>query len=195
MNKLAKKGGFTLLELMIVAPILVLTATIAFTLLLRGWQAYNFALAQTDASFHAISSLDRISRVLKSTNKLVSITANDVTVEAYFSPRDNVPDHVRYYIQNSTLYVDTTPASGTAPNYTYLPANKKTYQITQLLNGVSNPLFRFYDESGNLLTSPPDINSVHELEVLIITNPAKRHLRVDQRSTTRIQFRNLKTNL
>lgn len=194
MSKVSKHG-YSLIELMVVAPIIVIASLIAFTIIFRGNQAYQYSVAQADASLVLTNSLDRISRVLRSTNVLIAASNNDLTVESYFSPRDSVPDHARYYISGDKLLVDVTPASGTAPNYTYQASDMRTITLAQVKNTASQPLFRYYDQNGTLLSTPPTLSAVTEIEITVSVNPKPIILKTDQTSSTRVQLRNRKTNL
>ncbi len=187
--------GFSLLELMIVLPIIAIAGTIALTLTMRAWQAYRLGVVQTDAQFENTTALERVSRVLRSTNQVIAASSNDLTIEAYFSPRNSVPDKARYYYANNELKVDVIPASGTAPNYTYLDTDKQTFTITNLLNTPAQPVFRYYDESGGLLTGSIDNNAVRVIEISLISNAKPELLTQNQVGSTRVQLRNMKTNL
>ncbi len=190
-----QKNGYSLVELLVVAPIIVLASIIAFTIIFRGNQAYQYSMAQADASQLLTNSLDRISRVLRSTNVIIAASNNDLTVESYFSPRDSVPDRARYYLSNGKLLVDVTPASGTAPNYTYLASDMKTITLANATNTASQPLFRYYDQNGAMLNSPPTLAAVTVVEITLAVNPKPSVLKNDQSSSTRVQLRNRKTNL
>lgn len=189
------RRGFTLIELLIVLPMILVAGLVATQIVYQGWQTYNYSLAQAEASNTFVRSFDRISRVIRSSNKVVSAAANDLTVETYFSPRDNVPDRARYYLSGGQLRVDVIPASGTAPNYTYPAGGMKTYTITNALNSGSQPVFRYYDENGGLMNSPYDLTAVRKIEIQLVINPKPSVLKVNQSSSTQVQLRNMKTNL
>lgn len=190
-----KKRGYTLIELLVVTPILVIASFIAFIIILRGWQAYQLSVAQADASYILTNSLDRVSRVLRSTNTIIAATDNDLTVESYFSPRDSVPDRARYYLQNGKLLVDVTPASGTAPNFTYNPADTRTITITSTTNIDGQPLFKYYDQNGASLSSPYTLTAITKIEITLSVNPKPSVLKTNQVTSTQVQLRNRKTNL
>ncbi|MEI7818844.1 MAG: hypothetical protein WCI47_01870 [bacterium] len=190
-----KRRGFTFIELLIVMPIAVFLSIIAAMIIFRGWQAYQYSLAQSEASYQLVNSLDRVSRVVRSASSVVAASANDLTVDSYFSPRDAVPDRVRYYISSGVLKIDIIPASGTAPNYVYSSSDKRTITIISVKNGVTQPLFKYYDESGSLLSSPYDTSAIHKVEIGLVINPKPAFLKSDQSSSTQVQLRNRKTNL
>jgi len=193
--KPSRRRGFTYIELLVVIPIVVFVSAIAFLIIFRGWQAYQYSLAQADASYQLVNSLDRVSRVVRSTNVIVAAANNDLTVESYFSPRDNVPDRARYYISAGSLKVDVTPATGTAPNYVYNSTDTRTVTIIPIVNSITQPLFQYYDENGNKLTSPYVTSAVQKVEIFLSVNPKPTVLKANQTSSTQVQLRNRKTNL
>lgn len=195
MRRAQSPKGMSLIELIITMPLIILGSLLLYTAVYRGWQAYLFASAQTKASYAAINTLDRVSRVVRSTNKIIAASANDLTIECYFSPRDSVPDRARYYLQGGFLKVDVIPASGIAPNYTYLPSDTKTYTITAIKNSGSDAVFQYFNENEVDIGTSPDILAVRQIGILLVTNPNPKVLPSDQRVSTKVQIRNLKTNL
>lgn len=189
------RPGVTLIELLIVLPIIVVVGLVTTQIMFKSWQAYQYSLAQAQASDTFVRTLDRMSRVIRSSSKVISASNNDLTIETYYSPRDNAPDHTRYYLNSSQVKADVIPATGTSPNYTYPAGNTKTYSISQALNTASQPLFRYYDENGTLLTAPYDTNAIRKVEITLTINPQPNFLKIDQSSSTQVQLRNMKTNL
>lgn len=188
------RPGYTLVELLVVMPLIVMGSILLIWITNQGWRAYLFAAAQSKANYQTTHTLDRMSRVLRSTTKIYQAGDNEIIFESFFSPRDLVPDKTRYYIESSRLKIDTIPASGVAPNYTYDEAAKKTYDMGEIRNDTT-PLFRYYNESNQQVSDLNDIAAIRQLEVLLITNPYPNVLPKNQEGSTKIQFRNLKTNL
>jgi type II secretory pathway pseudopilin PulG len=193
--KAGTKPGITLIELLIVMPMLIIGSIILGLAVTRGWQAYLFASAQTKVSYESVNTLDRMSRVLRSTNKVVTAGPDEITVECYFSPRDSVPDLVRYFVENGMLMVETIPASGTAPNYTYDPQQKTTNPIAQLKNGSAEPLFSYFSADEQPLGATPDVAVIRTIAIQISLNPYPTILPRNQLNSTKVQLRNLKDNL
>ncbi len=189
------RRGVTLIELLIVLPIIVVAGFVITQIMFQSWQAYQYSLAQAQASDTFVRTLDRMSRVIRSSSKVISASNNDLTLETYYSPRDASPDRTRYYLSSSQVKADVIPASGTAPNYTYPAGNSKTYNISQALNTASQPVFRYYDENGTLLTSPYDVNAIRKVEITLTINPQPKFMKINQTSSTQVQLRNMKTNL
>lgn len=190
-----KPTGVSLLEILIVLPIIVIAGFVTVQIMFQAYQAYKYSLAEAEVSTTFVRTLDRIGRVVRSSNKVISATNNDLTVESYFSPRDNAPDKARYYYAAGVVKVDVTPATGTPPNYIYSSADTKTYTIVNALNAGSQPLFNYYDENGTALSSPYDLNSIRKIGINLVINPQPKVLKQNQSSSTQVQLRNLKTNL
>lgn len=186
--------GFTLIETMIVLPIVIVVSFVIMQIIYQSNQAYNYSLAQAEASSTFVRTFDRMSRVIRSSNKVVAAANNDITLETYFSPRDDVPDRARYYLSNGQIKVDVISATGTAPNYVYT-STPTTYTISQALNSGSQPVFRYYNENGTLLSTPYDVNAIRKVEIQLVINPKPKVLKTNQSSSTQVQLRNMKTNL
>ncbi len=189
-----KRSGYTLVELLVVLPLIVMGSILLIWITYQGWRAYLFAAAQSKANYETTRLLDRMSRVLRSTTKIYEVKNDEIVFESFYSPRDVVPDKSRYYIEGSRLKIDTIPASGTAPNYTYDELAKKTYDLGEIRNNGAS-LFRYYNENNQLLTDLNDIAAVRQVEITLISNPYPTVLPKDQEGSTKVQLRNLKTNL
>ena len=194
MKRDAGRPGYTLVELLVVLPLIVMGSILLIWITYQGWRAYLFAAAQSKANYETTRLLDRMSRVLRSTTRIYEVKNNEIVFESFYSPRDVVPDKSRYYIDGTRLKIDTIPATGTAPNYTYDELTKKTYDLGEIRNGGSN-LFRYYDENNQSLTDLTDVAAVKQIEIVLITNPYPEVLPKDQEGSTKVQLRNLKTNL
>ncbi len=189
-----RRPGYTLVELLVVLPLIVMGSILLIWITYQGWRAYLFAAAQSKANYETTRLLDRMSRVLRSTTRIYEVKNNEIVFESFYSPRDVVPDKSRYYVEGSRLRIDTIPATGTAPNYTYDESAKKTYDLGEISNGSAN-LFRYYNENNQLLTDLSDIAAVRQIEIILISNPYPKVLPKDQEGSTKIQLRNLKSNL
>lgn len=195
-DSLRSQKGMTLLEIIVAIPIIAILSMAAATLLMNGIKSYRYTQLQAQGSYQVSNYLERVSRVVRGANDLVAVSSNSITFHGYFSPRDNVPDQIRYFIDaNNNLSVGTIVATGTAPNYTYPAGNEK---ITLLISGLQNSpntLFSFYDSSGNQLSGAFSISAVREIGIRLDINPDPKFLNNPITGQTRVSLRNLKTNL
>lgn len=192
-----RRAGMTMLELIIVLPMITILTIILMTLIINSLKSYRYSQAQAQGSYQIANYLERVGRVTRGAIDIESADSKSLVMHAYFSPRDSVPDRVRYFVDNSgTLKVGTVVASGTAPNYTYNTGNE---QVTVLLSNIKNddttPVFTYYDDNGNQLTGSITPASIKEIGIRLDINPDPSVLKSNLTGQTRINLRNRKTNL
>ena len=193
--RINRQSGFTLLEILIVITIMAIATGLVATFVGNSFNAYGFLQAKASTSSDANLELDRVSRVIRGATQVLNAGTNSLTVYAYFSPRDNAPDQVNYYVSGTSFLAAVIPASGTAPNYTYNVANQQNYTlITHLTNGAQ-VAFTYYDDQGNQLTGAFSTIQVKQISIYLATNPYPNVLHVPVVIQTTDTLRNLKTNL
>lgn len=190
-----RQGGFTLIELIMVTGVFGLIVVIFGTFTVNSFNTYQYLQAQSTAAADITNLLGRVSRVVRGTTDIVTAQDNTLTVYAYFSPQDAVVKKVRYFVSGTTLNVGLTPPTGTAPNYTYDPANEKVSVIATNLAMGSTPVFTYYDDKGTALASNPALTQIHEIGINVIMNPNPTQLRTPLSNQTIVSLRNKKTNL
>jgi prepilin-type N-terminal cleavage/methylation domain-containing protein len=190
------QSGYTLVEMIIVTGVFGIVLLLLANFAISGMNSYNYLTAQTNTSTDLNNQIGRVSRVIRGTTAVVSAGQNDLTIYGYFSPRDTAADKIHYYITGgSTLMVDVIPASGTAPNYTYLVGDLKSYVITTKLTVAPSPVFTYYDDLGNQLSGAFLTSQVKQIGILLSANPNPNRLPVPITISTRVTLRNMKTNL
>lgn len=190
-------AGMTLLELIIVLPMVAILTIIIMVLIINSLKSYRYSQAQAQGSYQIANYLERVGRVVRGAFDVESADSKSLVMHAYFSPRDSVPDRIRYFVDTSgNLRVGTVVATGTAPNYTY---NVASEQATTLLSNIKNdagtPVFTYYDDNGNQLTGTITPSSVKEIGIRLDINPDPSVLKNNLTGQTRINLRNRKTNL
>jgi type II secretory pathway pseudopilin PulG len=187
--------GFTFLELLIVMSIIMIAVSILGRFMLDSLDSYRYATGQVNSSTDVLTLIDRISKVVRGTTDVVDAQTNTLTVYAYFSPNDTVVDKVRYFVSGTTLQVGVTPPTGTAPTYTYDPANEKITTLLTYLTTSPSPVFTYYDDAGNQLSGAFAVSQIKQIGIFISANPDPKHLPVNISTSTRVTLRNKKTNL
>jgi hypothetical protein len=143
------------------------------------------------------SQSQRVADVLRGLTDIVSESANDLVVYAYFSPVDSYASQVHYYLGNNgkTLYADVTPMTANPPIGSLLTAQTKTYTIiSNYYQPAGGSLFYYYDASGTRLSLPiADEHSIMEIQVNL-AEPAT-HSQSGQNLNILVSLRNRKTNL
>lgn len=191
-----KRSGFTVLELIIVIFIVgVLGAIVAATLtksLQDNARVEQETIVQRDLSL----ALDRVGKVIRSTTQLLAASQTNLKIRGYARAADLAPSEIEYYLDNGAWKLSVIAASGTPPNYTYLPGNKVVSLLAgKLTNDLNDPLFRFYDQKGLLLSFPVIQAAVTVIEIRPKGTDSKSSLTKPVELSTKVHLRNFKTNL
>lgn len=197
-NKLnSRESGFSIVELLVVISLIgIIFASFSsfFTNYLILYSKYQ----QDSLNFGEMAQQSqRIGQVLRGLTDIVSESANDITVYAYFAPSDNYVSQVHYYLDGTgkKLMVDITPMTANPPTGTLLTAQKKTYTIiSNYYQAPGTNLFNYYDAGGTQLTLPiSDEHSILQIQVNL-AEPAS-HGSKNQNLSITVSLRNRKTNL
>lgn len=192
----AKRKGVTLIELIIVLPMILILGTILSIFTINATRSYRFSQLQTQSATQISTYLERVGRVTRGATQIISADAKSVTMYAYFSPRDTVPDRVRYFVDtDNSLKVGTIAATGTAPSYTYDNATETVQTLLSDIKNGSTAVFTYYDENNNLLNGTITPSAVKEIGLRLEINPDPTILKQNVVGQTRINLRNMKTNL
>jgi prepilin-type N-terminal cleavage/methylation domain-containing protein len=187
--------GFTLIELIIVAGIAGILAIATGTFIVNALNTYAYLQAEGSSAADETGLVDRIENVIRGTTSIVTATGNTLTLYAYFSPADAVVDQVTYTVSGSTLQVSVIPPTGTAPNYTYNSANAKVTTLSTNFTDSPQPVFTYYDSSGNQLATGFSMSQINQIGVYLSTNPNPSKLQHSLVISSRVTLRNMKTNL
>lgn len=197
LRRSAREQGFTLVELLVVISVLAVM-TISFATFFTNYLIL-YSKYQTDASNFGemASQSQRIADVLRSLTDIVSESADNLSVYAYFSPADTYVSLVHYYLNaNGTeVLVDITPMTANPPIGTPITTETKTYTIiSNYYQPPGGSLFNYYDASDTQLTLPiADEHSILEIQVNL-AEPGS-HTANGQTLDTTVSLRNRKTNL
>jgi prepilin-type N-terminal cleavage/methylation domain-containing protein len=189
--------GFTLVELLVVISV-VAVMFISFGTFFTNYLILYSKYQQDASSFTELSTQSqRVADVLRGATDIVSESANDLVVYAYFSPADTYVSLTHYYLNaNATaLMVDVTPMTANPPIGTPITTSKRTYTIlTNYFQAPGGSLFTYYDASGTALSLPiGDEHSIIAIQVNL-AEPAS-HTKNGQTLSTTVSLRNRKTNL
>lgn len=191
------QGGFTLVELLVVISVLAVMVASFGTFFTNYLILYSkYQKDGTDFTELAQQS-QRVADVLRGVTDLVSVSANDLTAYAYFSPVDTYVSQVRYYLNaNATaVMVDITPMTANPPIGVPIPASKKTYTIiSDYYQAPGGSLFNYYDASNTPMALPiSDEHSIMDIQVNLAE--VGSHAKNGQNLSTTVSLRNRKTNL
>jgi len=195
LNPLKSTAGFTLLEVIIASALIGIVATPLTLFLINGMRSYNTIDIQTNSSTELVTLSGKITSVIRNATSVVAASDNTLTVLAYAKPTDTVVSQYRYFITGNTLSVGVTPASGSAPNYTYPSSNEVVKNLRTDLSMSGTPMFTYFDESYNQLTGTIDVSSVGNVGVFLSVNPNPIQFKTPISITNETSIRNLKSNL
>ncbi len=190
-----RQSGFTLIEVILSMAVFGMILILLGRVTAAGLTKYQYLQYQANGAADLGTLLDRAARVLRGATQVVDAQTNSVTVYAYFSPQDAVVKKVRYFTTGNTLKAGVTPPSGSAPNYTYNPANEVITTLTNNLTTSPNPIFTYYDATGAQLANGFSLAQVKQIGIYLSINPSPRYLPKSLQTGTRVTLRNVKTNL
>lgn len=189
------EGGYSLVELLVV---ITLTMVLAIPLIIfssKGLSSYEFLQAQSNTSTELSSLTARIGKVVRGTSGIIAAGDNTLTIYGYFSPADSEVKKIRYFISGQNLNIGVTKPDSASQPYTY-NNNPEVVTTTRIdLAMGANPMFTYYDDSGNLLASGFATSQVKAIGIYVAANPRTKQLSVPIAVTTRVTLRNFKTNL
>jgi type II secretory pathway pseudopilin PulG len=197
---MGNRRAFTIIELIVVAGLGSILGAIVVSVVVKSLsdnrRVEATSLVQRDINL----GVDNINKVLRSTTQILEATNTTLRVRAYRNVGDAAPSEIYYRIAThngeQAVRYDVTPASGTAPNYTYDPQDTETFTLLpKVTNSDLLPLFKYYNEENVLLPVPVSLSEVRVIEVLpsclditgMLINPIT--------VTTKATLRNFKTNL
>lgn len=180
-NKAILETGFTLIEVLVSAAILVILAS--------GFVGLQYILSQNQVSawrnFQSIESANQavsvVSKELRNaqSSELGSYplnTANDQSIIFYSDyDFDGVVERVRYTLTGTKL--DRGIVEPTGSPYTYNIGSEKVKTITDIVRNGTSPLFYYYnadwptDTTNNPLTAANRISDTRQVKIILVTNP------------------------
>lgn len=151
-------------------------------------------------SFGNLSSQSqRIAMVTRGLTGVTYASDDELSMYAYFSPRDSVQSLVRYYKSpdGKKLMADVTPMTSNPPIGTPKNDEKKTYTIADPFFTLSSvTTFTYYDGGNNKLATPVTNQNLIQQVQISLAAPSKapspdgyNHISVQ------VSLRNRKVNL
>jgi prepilin-type N-terminal cleavage/methylation domain-containing protein len=198
------KKGFTLVEALVVASILLL-----LMLAMTSFQKdvfYTNSIQQ--GSFTVIQDARTILRTMAKELRSAStggdgsypivIAATSTLTFFTDTNNDGVKDKIRYFLATTTLMKGVIVASGTP--VTYNPSLEKiSYLASNVKNGTSTPLFDYFDGSYNgtstPLTQPVSVSVIRLVRMTLVLDVDPNRSPLPRTYVSSVTLRNLKDNL
>lgn len=195
LRRSSSQAGYSLVEVLVVVTLTSLLAVPLVVFTYKGMTSYEVLQAQSNTSLELSTLSARIAKVVRGATGVETASANTLVIYGYFSPQDTVIKKIRYFISGTNLNIGVTPPSGTAPNYTYSPADEVVTTTRIDLAMGSNSMFTYYDDLGNVLPAGFSTGQVKAISIYVAANPRVKQLNVPLSVGTRVTLRNFKTNL
>jgi prepilin-type N-terminal cleavage/methylation domain-containing protein len=195
------KQGMTLIEVLAVVAIVSVVGIALNTTIVSFYRNNAYLLEETQALNNAHTGLNEMTRAIREASygddgsyPIANAATSTITLYSN-ADKDTAIEKITYTLVGTSLYRTSINSAGNPPVYTGQPISTTT--LSQYVrNTASNPLFTYYDVSGNQLsaTSTPlikiaavrvelldDLNPLRAPNVFTLTETATiRNLRVSQ---------------
>jgi hypothetical protein len=196
LHKLDTSKGFTIAELMMVVIITSVAIVVFNSFFSDSLQSYLNLQNNTVNTNTVSGALQRSSRVIRGMSTIVDAQPNILTGFAYFTPRDNTLSKVRYYYESNTssFKVGVTPATGSAPNYTYDADDEIISTIADNITGTGS-IFTYLDGTNTPQNFTSDAYKDIRAIKISLTGETEGDMQTSVNLSTTVSLRNRKTNL
>lgn len=198
LRKLAN-DGFTIVELSMVMILIAIISTATYTFINTSTSQY-LALQQDGIVFGDLAfQSQRIAQVVRGLTDISQASADEITMYAYFYPKDTYASLIRYYTDSTktTLYADVTTMTANPPIGTPIASTKKTYTIISPFyapTGIST--FTYLDSFGANLAMPiTDLHTIKEIKITLAVPVKAPVVKGNDSISLLVSLRNRKTNL
>ncbi len=198
------KKGFTLIETVVTAIILVLLSETLIGFVLWSYKTYYYTFQQTQAINEAKWGIETISKELKEAkeghNGSFQLEKADDFELIFYSDvdKDNQVERVRYFLEETNLKRGVINPSGWPIFYPF--KREKINILSKYILNDSNPIFLYYNENwpedtdNNPPSSSVQLSEVKLIQVLLEINIDPNRLPSDFILESDVQIRSLKTN-
>lgn len=188
------KDGFSLIEVLVVITILTLMSAAFMALFSNGYKTYKYNQEMIGSSELAAKGIREFEKTTRGATQITDATNNLLTFLAYQKGDSYpAPSKISLYLNGNDFYKSVIPPTPSGSTYIYQDADKVTTLITGSVSDQN--MFSYYNEAGTLLSSPPEKDAVKMIgcTVTIDLDPTKSPAGIPQ--STKVELRNLKTNL
>lgn len=193
-NKLYKKSGFTLVEVLITISIMAIIGSIVLSFIVMGFKSTRFESEQSIAVETARDSINTMIKEIRGANSSelgdYPISLIDDYEFTYYTDidEDGETEKIRYYLDSLELIKEIIEP-GALKDYTGPPASTT---IAQYVNNQEESIFIYYDSANNETGA---INEVRMIKIILKINVTPEIAPNDIYVETNVSLRNLKSNL
>lgn len=195
-RKIFFNNGFTLIETMVVASILLLLMIVGSEYIIHGFRSITFESEQQTAIQNARKAVDIIGREIRETRSsargdyaLASTTAQNLV---FYGDNDNdgLVEKIRFYLNTSNnKLIETKTEPGIANDYT---GTTTTLTAAEYVNNGAEAIFKYFDANNNETSL---INNIRLINIRLKINVNPSIAPQDYYVETDTNLRNLKDNL
>jgi len=199
-NAAARGASFTLIETVAVIAITALVFAAVSWAIVSFYRASGYIIHQAYAVGGARKGIEVMTREIReasySDTGAYPIVGADSSEFVFYSDidRDSSIERVRYFLDGSDFKRGVIKASGDP--LAYDPANESVSVLSEYVRNAPNqPVFTFYDSSGNKLADPVNAADITLVGIRLIVNAEEGRAPEEFTLRSTAQIRNLKTNL
>ena len=165
--------AFTLIETIVVIAVTALISVTLGTLLAYFYKTNTYALEQSVAVAQARRGVEDAMRYIREASyggdgsyPVANAATSSITFYASTDTNTSI-NQITYTLQQGTLYRVIATPTGSPPSY--IGASLATTTIaTNIVNGTSTPIFRYFDNTGTELSAPVDIAHIASVETTVV---------------------------
>jgi hypothetical protein len=184
---------------MVAVAITGVLGVLAFTFFSSSLSSYVKLSKDSEQLTELAQQSQRIAKVLRGLNDIVSAGDNDLTAYAYFSPADQYVSQIRYYKNpaGTSLMADVTRMTADPPAGATIPSSLRTYTVISSFHTVSGvSLFTYLDAGDIVLTTPiADQHMIKAIKINLSVPNVTGSSGQYTSTSLEVALRNRKTNL
>ncbi len=188
-----KNNGFTLIEIIISLAIVSVLALMTTALVTTSLKNYRIKYQSVILEEKASAVMRDFEQNIRAANLIESASDNEIVYYRFYNASDVSATKVRYFKEGDQFKVGVTDPEGSKPNITYPDSSEKIRLVVgDVVN--HNPIFVYYDGSGNSVDGQYDIPNIMMIGITIeLDKDSAPPNKVIQ--STAVNLRNMKKNL
>ncbi len=174
-KKKTELKAMTLIEMVISITVFTLGIMAFTTLFVKGWQSNKLTLEEGQAAFSASKNVrdavDIIRKARQGDNgayTIESATNNDLKIYSNIDGDDDI-EKVHYYLEGGNFKRGIIKPDNQTPPH-YQSTDESVVTLVQNVNNQTQPLFTYYDNTGNQLTGSFQVSEVKMIKIYLRVN-------------------------
>jgi type II secretory pathway pseudopilin PulG len=198
MKNFSVKSAFTLVEMIVAIGCVGILILVFARFLSANLKAYYQNSQRLELTDQSIGAFNHLNPDIRGAVEIISCAPNNLTFYLKIGSADATAKKLTFNLDQNLRQLTRTVIEpyGTPPNYTY-PEETATSRVisSQVNNSDSAPIFSFYRGDGSLISGTCQPGLVKMIGVHLRHKGTDNYKTGEIESETRINLRNLKTNL